>query len=44
MANVKVFADNQWTGQKQYAPDQSMRGHKNHLYSNLKQFCNEDVQ
>ena len=31
MANVHVFADKQTdrrTGQKLYAPDQSMRGHK----------------
>jgi hypothetical protein len=31
MANVKVFADRQtdrWTGQKLYAPDLSIRGHK----------------
>jgi hypothetical protein len=32
MANVKVFADRQTdrrTGQKLYAPDLSIRGHKN---------------
>jgi hypothetical protein len=32
MANVKVFADrqtNRRTGQKLYAPDLSIRGHKN---------------
>jgi hypothetical protein len=31
MANVKVFADrqtNRWIGQKLYAPDLSIRGHK----------------
>ena len=34
MANVKVFAGKQtdkWTGQKLYAPDLSMQGHKNQI-------------
>jgi hypothetical protein len=42
MANVKVFADRQtdrWTGQKLYAPDLSIRGHKNNLRSNNYEVC-----
>jgi hypothetical protein len=46
MANVKVFADRQTkdrqTGQKLYAPDLSIRGHKNiiiSIMSHLKVQC-----
>ena len=38
MANIKVFADKQtdkWTDQKLYAPNQSIRTHKNQPFHSL---------
>jgi hypothetical protein len=41
MANVKVFADKQ-TGQKLYAPDLSIRGHKKN-YNKPFYYCINDT-